>query len=64
MGIYRYTRSWFRRRRENITAVRNPAVIEEEKQREIVPEEVAPKGDPHLTHEEYLQQSKDPTEGD
>ena len=39
-------------------------MIEEEEQREVVPEEVAPEGDPYLTHEEYLQQQKDLTEGD
>ena len=64
MGIYYYMHSWYRRCRENIAAVRDLVVIEEEEQGEVVPKEVAPKGDPYLAHEEYLQQPEDPTEGD
>ena len=49
MGIYRYTRSWLRHRRENLAAVSDPVVIkDEEEPQEVVPEEVAPEGDLHL----------------
>ena len=64
MGISRYTRSWFRRRRENITAVRDPVVIEDEEQQDVVPEEGAPEGDPFLAHEAYLQEYGDYSGGE